>query len=167
MTQQILFQNNKKLSQSITTTTLCKCGYCNELMDRFDRRNGRERFYKHGHNSNGSNGDLWKGGRCQNGSGYWMIWAPNHRRANNNRYVREHVIVFEATYNCCMLDWGVVHHRDRNRLNNIWYNLQGMTLSQHMHLHNKHNKLSEVFKMKISLANKGKIRNIGRKFSGN
>jgi hypothetical protein len=63
MTQEILLQNNKNLSLSLpttTTTTLCKCGYCIELIDRFDR-NGRERFYKHGHNSKGSNGDLWKG----------------------------------------------------------------------------------------------------------
>ena len=36
---------------------------------------------------------------------------------------------------CCMLPWGVVHHKDGNRQNNNMTNLQGMSRSVYTRLH--------------------------------
>src|SRR4051812_24372846 len=55
----------------------------------------------------------------------------------------------------CILKWGVVHHRDRNRSNNSWYNLQGMMRWQHTSLHHKGRKQSEEWVRKRVLACEG------------
>jgi hypothetical protein len=63
---------------------------------------------------------------------------------NNKKFYRRPYIIFFEQYNkCCMLKWGVVHHKDENPLNNNIENLQGMTRSQHMKLHRKGKSLSK------------------------
>jgi HNH endonuclease len=49
----------------------------------------------------------------------------------------EHIVVFETANHCCMLPWGVVHHRDFDKHNNHVNNLRGMTRSAHSAYHQR------------------------------
>ena len=69
---------------------------------------------------------MWKGGRMLK-KGYWLILRRDHRFANSQGYVREHRIIVEDQWNCCLLPWADVHHRDGDKQNNAWYNLWPMT----------------------------------------
>jgi hypothetical protein len=76
----------------------------------------------------------WKGGRIVE-DGYIKIHMPNHPRAHRG-HVFEHILVYEDSRNCCVLPWGVIHHRDENKTNNVWYNLKGLpNKGEHSRLH--------------------------------
>jgi hypothetical protein len=50
--------------------------------------------------------------------------------------------MFQEYYQCCMLPWGVVHHKDPVRkgyCNNMIWNLEGMMRSKHTEIHNMGN----------------------------
>jgi hypothetical protein len=96
----------------------------------------------------------WKGGRRKY-HGYWYIWSPEYHNTLSNGYIQEHVRIFEETYDCWMLKWGIIHHKDGNPSNNVWYNLQGMTNSQHSIYHNKGKKFSEEHIRNLSRSHKG------------
>lgn len=65
----------------------------------------------------------WKGGRIQIGN-YWYIYAPNHPNATQHRRVAEHRLVMETQLGRYLERTEVVHHLDRNPLNNAPENLQ-------------------------------------------
>jgi hypothetical protein len=113
----------------------CACGFCEEFTTKCDSR-GRPRNFIASHTSRGSNNANYKNGRTKS-LGYCIISTRKDHHTGERHYgrVREHIAIFEETHNCCLLDWGVVHHRDGVKSNNIWYNLQGMTLPQHTRLH--------------------------------
>lgn len=115
----------------------CKCG-CGKPLPRIRTSKclvkyilghtwkGRKRKIRMGMDSNG-----WKLGRSKRGK-YWVVRI-------NGKHVLEHVYFFEQYYKCCMLPWGEVHHIDPVRkgyCNNMIWNLQGMTKSQHRSHHN-------------------------------
>ncbi len=79
----------------------------------------------------------WKGGRIKNVEGYILIHKPNHHYAVYDGYVREHRLVWEEHRNAILLPWAHVHHKDGNKQNNVWYNLQAMTNSQHTSFHRR------------------------------
>ena len=66
----------------------------------------------------------WKGGRINNGLGYMMIKMPNHPRADGQGYVLEHIVVAEQMLGRPLAKGEVVHHKDKNRANNLQENLQ-------------------------------------------
>jgi hypothetical protein len=68
--------------------------------------------------------------------GYILIRRPNHPLANVNGYVFYHRLVYEKHYNCNLLPYSVIHHRDRNKLNNAVENLEPLYNFQHG-IHNK------------------------------
>lgn len=120
----------------------CKCGQCNEVI--FLRgKNFRIRNYMRYHHcklqNKGINSIFWKGGR-QKRSNYWVLNMPDYFSADKYGIVPEHIYFYQEYYQCCMLPWGEVHHKDPVRegwcLNMIW-NLQGMTRRQHIIYHNK------------------------------
>lgn len=78
----------------------------------------------------GSKAYQWKGG-VKLSKGYRYISKPDHHFANSQGYVAEHRLVVEEQWNCCLLPHTDVHHRDGNKLNNIWYNLWPMMRGQH------------------------------------
>lgn len=49
--------------------------------------------------------------------------------------IQEHRLIWEQEYNACLLPKSVVHHKDGNKLNNVWYNLQAMTRRTHNFIH--------------------------------
>lgn len=51
----------------------------------------------------------------------------------------------------------VVHHIDYNPINNLYTNLKVMTRAEHIRLHHKGQKCSQITKQKIGKANKGKV----------
>jgi hypothetical protein len=53
------------------------------------------------------------------------------------QWTKEHRLVWEREHNACLLDWADVHHKDHNKANNVWYNLQAMMHWQHSILENK------------------------------
>lgn len=84
---------------------------------------GRKRKIRTGSDSNN-----WRGGRLKINE-YWFLRI-------NQKYKPEHVYFYEQYHKCCMLKWGEVHHIDENKENNMPWNLQGMTKSQHRIHHN-------------------------------
>ena len=95
-------------------------------------------------NQTGSKNDYWKGGRTETAAGYILIRMPEHPRSSaNNGYVFEHIVVAEKKIGRSLLFFGVdhpeseiVHHKNENKKDNDPENLEVMTLSEHVKLHN-------------------------------
>lgn len=69
------------------------------------------------------------------GCGYILERCPSHPRADRRGYVPQHRLVTEARLGRFLLSGEVVHHADRNRLNNNWENLRVVSRVAHVHLH--------------------------------
>ncbi|KKN03484.1 hypothetical protein LCGC14_1107260 [marine sediment metagenome] len=76
-----------------------------------------------GRSQTGENNHNWKGGRCK-ADGYILIKKPGHHRANNNNYVREHILVAEEMLGRYLEPGEIVHHingiKDDNRPENLY-----------------------------------------------
>lgn len=59
----------------------------------------------------------WRGGRTISTGGYVMVSAPDHPRASNTGYVREHVLVAERALGRALPPSAVVHHTGKQRDN--------------------------------------------------
>jgi HNH endonuclease len=106
----------------------CICGKCNEKILKFDKY-GIERKWKKGHwnklkNLSGENSPSWKGGKYKSGNGYWLIHKPNHPNCNKDGYIYEHRLVMEKHLGRYLSKTEVVHHIDKNPLNNQIKNLE-------------------------------------------
>ena len=123
---------------------VCRCG-CGGTFIRYDSKL-RERKYIRGHHSRGKEsypnlvrrGDKhhnWKGGRILDKNGYIRIHKPDHHHSTTQGYVREHRLVYEEYHKCCLLPWIIIHHKDKNKLNNSIENLEPMTTIQHVNIH--------------------------------
>jgi DNA-binding CsgD family transcriptional regulator len=84
--------------------------------------------------------------------GYIMVFAPNHPRAHESGYVREHTLVAEETLHRPIKDGEVIHHIDFVRGNNAPSNLY--VYSSHAEHRKGHNSLESVA---IQLLHKGMI----------
>jgi hypothetical protein len=107
----------------------CECGFCENIIKKRDKR-GRLRYYSKAHGT-------VKSYRFIHNCGYVVLRFPNARRGNNyNNRVYEHRYLFEQYYNCSLLKWSHIHHKNGNTIDNRKENLEGMTINQHMRLHN-------------------------------
>jgi hypothetical protein len=119
-------------SELVDVYKYCECGCGQKVTKRF----------KQGHNSRlenvrfakGINSIRWKDGKHLTRLGYMLIRRPDHPFADSKGYVFEHRLVYEESHNCYLLPWVHIHHKDGNRLNNVWYNLQPLTGGQHLRL---------------------------------
>ena len=114
----------------------CKCGCGIEIKINNKRKNKLVFFINH-HNSKGSNHPMWNGGKRKDGYGYILVWKPNHHHASMLGYVKEHRLVYEEYYKCCLLKWGHIHHINEIKDDNRIENLILLSNSQHRKLHGK------------------------------
>lgn len=98
----------------------CGCGCGIEIAIRYHRY--LKRFVS-GHNGRGEFNTRWKGGVLYR-SGYKFIRLPDHPFCDNHGYVREHRWIMEQHIGRYLTEKEVVHHRDKNRLNNEISNLE-------------------------------------------
>src|SRR6476469_5828716 len=120
----------------------CNCGCGKEIVPWNDTRS--RRYFITGHHNKGERHTRWKGGRIKDHD-YWYLYMPGYLKRSKNKYVLEHVYMFQEFHQCCMLEWGHVHHivPIKKGGSNMPWNLQGMTRKQHGRLHNlKRNKNS-------------------------
>ena len=68
-------------------------------------------------------------------SGYVLLYAPMHKRANTRGYVYEHKVTAEQMIGRPLLENEVVHHKNRVRWDNRKENLEVMTRKAHSLLH--------------------------------
>lgn len=119
----------------------CECG-CRGIFARgcYDNRikgdHVRLRRFLPGHNFTpryGEDHPNYKGYIANHSGGYLtckIIAGGEHRL--------QHRVLYEQYYNCCLLPWIVLHHKDGNRKNNSIENLEPMTRPQHTKLHAPH-----------------------------
>lgn len=112
----------------------CACG-CDELI--WDRdKEGRTKYYAYKHRH-------YKGGKTKMNNYIYILI--------NSKYIGEHRLIWEQEHNACLLAWSDIHHKDHNSSNNVWYNLQAMTASQHQSVTHKGSTTSLETKKKISI----------------
>ena len=88
-------------------------------------------------------------------SGYKLLRKEEHPNANSKGYVREHILVMEKHLGRYLTDNEVVHHIDRNKLNNDIGNLQLMTKYEHKRLHSGEDRKTVDLQYAKSLLDKG------------
>jgi len=76
----------------------------------------------------------WKRGSYITPLGYRMIKSWGHHRAGRDKYVFEHILVYETSLKCCVLKWADIHHLNNDRLDNRPENLEGMMKGRHSRL---------------------------------
>jgi hypothetical protein len=82
--------------------------------------------------------------------GHIQVKCKGHPRADNRDYVREHILVFENTYNCSVLKWADVHHINGIKDDNRPENLECM-------IHGKHSSLTHTSKRNSGMFKKGQV----------
>lgn len=65
----------------------------------------------------------WRGGTCVTVNGYRFVRDETHPHRNKDNYVLEHRMVMEFLLGRLLGREEIVHHKDRNRLNNFSTNL--------------------------------------------
>ena len=75
-----------------------------------------------------------------NKQGYVKVSRPIHPKANSAGYVSEHTLAAQQKYRREVRPNEVVHHRDGDKSNNHWSNLEIMTRSQHAKTHRRDKK---------------------------
>ena len=94
----------------------CECGYCKTLIPCVNKS---RKFLKYvqGHQAKGKNNYHWNNGITTPKNGY------NYIRINGKKkYI--HRLVYEEYYNCCLLSYVVIHHKNKNIKDNNIENLQ-------------------------------------------
>ena len=77
----------------------------------------------------------WRGGvKLKNG--YIHLYKPNYPNAAEDGYIREHRFIMEQHLGRYLNRDEIVHHKDGDSLNNYIGNLEVMTNSEHMKIHN-------------------------------
>lgn len=108
----------------------CGCG-CQKLIHNISET-GRPVKYIKGHQPFDEKHWSWKGYYFSHG--YKYVFAPYHPFTNFRRCVREHRLIYEQHYNCCLLPWIEIHHKNRDKLDNRIENLLPVTTSEHLEL---------------------------------
>lgn len=89
----------------------------------FLRRSGETRKFPYTQKKEKCN--QWKGGRHVDKDGYVLLYAPDHPLPRRNEvYVLEHRLVMENHLGRYLTTKEVVHHKDKNKLNNQIENLE-------------------------------------------
>jgi hypothetical protein len=79
----------------------------------------------------GSNNPTWNGGRHIDHGGYVLIRNPQHQRADNRGYVKEHIKVWMETHGREVPQGWQVHHINGNKKDNRPENLVALSNKRH------------------------------------
>ena len=120
-------------------------GVTQKVIWRFMKNNSIKTRTSAKRNQNGEKNHMWKGGKIKNDAGYIMVRCPDHPRAEaNSGYVFEHVLIAEERLGRKLIFFGVndprsevVHHKNEKKYDNRPENLEVMTFSEHVKLHNE------------------------------
>ncbi len=139
-----LYENMK-----ISTRQLCKKYHCSsetlyrKLLEAGVALNKEQRLRAFGKRQIryfGEKSSNWKGGRTKV-KGYVLVRHPNHERASRG-YVREHILVWEKTYNRKLPMDHVIHHLNGIKDDNRPENLIALKSGEHI-------KVAEPYKKRI------------------
>lgn len=75
---------------------------------------------------------------------YVLVLTPWHPNNTKKNYSYLHRIVAEAKLGRFLREDEIVHHKDGNKENNHWDNLEIMTQSEHIHLHLENGDIRKV-----------------------
>lgn len=122
----------------LSTVKLAEQFQCfSSIIQRLIKRNGFKLRSISETNKGKLNG-RWKGGRAHRGSGYIGIFRPDHPNADYKGYVREHRLIMEEHLGRLLNSKEVVHHINRNRIDNRIENLILFTgRKEHLSWHRK------------------------------
>ena len=120
---------------------LGKCKCCNEDIPIRSKDKALQRYKTKGHylkhkDQTGEKNPAWKGGQVTTYQGYLNTTRPKDDLFKH-MYKPQHRIIYEQHYNCCLLSTTIIHHKNENRKDNRIENLEALTRSQHISLHNK------------------------------
>ena len=107
----------------------CQCGCGNKTTIHERNRpcdgiiKGTPREYLLGHGMKGKRGANWNGGRQVDALGYVRVLKRNHPRADQNGYVKEHILIAERSYGGHLPEGASIHHVNENRSDNLPGNL--------------------------------------------
>ena len=86
----------------------------------------------------GSKNPMWKGGVIfDKFNGRIWIWCPDHPNSNHRGYVAKHRLEAEKKIGRYLRKDEIVHHKDGNKLNDDFNNIEVMTQAEHMSLHTR------------------------------
>jgi hypothetical protein len=86
----------------------------------------------------GNKNGMWKGGRSIASNGYVLIRLPKHHLADKRGYVYEHRLIAEQKLGRRLKKGEVVHHKDHNRLNNTYENIEvHQSIKHHLYVHRR------------------------------
>lgn len=68
---------------------------------------------------------------------YYYTYLPEHPNCTSNGYVLEHRAIFENNLNRMLSDDEVVHHKNKNKKDNSFDNLELTTKEDHAKIHGK------------------------------
>jgi hypothetical protein len=119
----------------------CQCNpNCQEVITKWSNDN-KLRKCKKGHIFNGVSHYNYKGYIQKDTHGYKNVFNPEFKnRIRKDSRMKLHRVIYENHYKCCLLPYIIVHHIDGNKDNNNIENLQPLTKSQHITIHNMGNK---------------------------
>jgi hypothetical protein len=91
---------------------------------------------RHGNQRSGSEHYRWTSARIVAEHGYVKVRVGNtHPLADDNGYAYEHQLVAIAAIGRALAPGEVVHHRNENKTDNRWENLEVLTSSEHTRRH--------------------------------
>lgn len=127
------------IEERLSTTEIAKV-FDNKISNKTIAR----RLHKLGitpRDSKGENNASWRGGIKMTKDGYKLIHQPDHPSCNSQGYVLEHRLVMESVLKRYLKETELVHHINKNRLDNRPENLALMdSNSEHAKLENSFRK---------------------------
>lgn len=125
-------------------TVICKnCGN-KRLVQKYDFiKSKTKKCFNCSRNIKGANAFNYKRGWFIR-SGYKFILQPDHPFANNLGYVREHRLIMEKIIGRYLKPEEIIHHRDKNKLNNDSENLEIISKSLHPGKHPQRKKICVI-----------------------
>ena len=91
---------------------------------------------KHNNHVRGSRHPRWNPSAMIDGQGYRKLRiGRTHPWADPNGYIREHVLVMCSAIGRQLLEGEVIHHKNRDLLDNRLENLDFLSREEHNHLH--------------------------------